>query len=155
MARDERALREATEHSAAVLASAGFPRMPARVLMLLTVAADDGLTAQELAEQLGVSAAAISGAVRYLQTVGYVRRTAQVGSRRDRYELPGDHWYGEAFGKSPVFESLATLLDNAVEAIDDPTSKASRRAAETADFYRFLRDRMPVLLVEWEAIQQQ
>jgi DNA-binding transcriptional regulator GbsR (MarR family) len=153
MARNERALREATEHSAAVLAGAGFPKMAARVLMLLTMT-DEGLTAQELAEQLGVSAAAISGAARYLQNVGYVRRTARAGSRRDRYELPDDHWYGEAFSKSPIFDSLATLLEQAVEAIDDPTSKASHRAQETAAFYRFLRDRMPSLLVEWDAIQR-
>lgn len=152
MARDERALREATEHSAAVLAGAGFPKMAARVLMVLTVT-EDGLTAQGLAEQLGVSAAAISGAVRYLQTVGYVRRTARAGSRRDRYVLPGDHWYGAAFSKSPVFDSLATLLDEAITAIDDPSSKASRRAEETANFYRFLSDRMPSLLQEWETIQ--
>ena len=126
MARDEQALRDAMEHSAAVLAAAGFPRMPARVLMALTVADAGGLTAQELAEELGVSAAAISGAVRYLQTLGYVRRTAQAGSRRDRYELPADLWYGASFRKSPLFDSLASLLDRAVEAIDDPACRRHR-----------------------------
>ena len=153
MARDERALRDAMEHSAAVLAAAGFPKMPARVLMALTVADAGGLTAQELADELGVSPAAISGAVRYLQTLGYVRRTAQAGSRRDRYELPADLWYGASFRQSPLFDSLASLLDRAVEAIDDPASPASQRSEEMARFYRFLGTRMPSLLDEWEDIR--
>ncbi|MDQ6739943.1 MAG: MarR family transcriptional regulator, partial [Actinomycetota bacterium] len=82
MARDEQALRAAVEQSAAVLASAGFPKMPARVLMSLMVSDDGALTASELAQRLEVSAAGISGAVRYLQTIGIIRRVAQSGSRR-------------------------------------------------------------------------
>ena len=38
MPRDEQALRATVEQSAAVLTAAGFPRMPARVLMALLVA---------------------------------------------------------------------------------------------------------------------
>src|ERR1700712_2445479 len=93
MKRDERALNDVVERAASILAAAGFPKMPARVLMALTVTETGGLTAVELSEQLGVSAAAISGAVRYLQTVGIARRVSQSGSRRDRYELPEDAWY--------------------------------------------------------------
>ena len=81
MARDEAALAEVLEHSAAVLTAAGFPKMPARVLMALTVTETPGLTAAELAARLEASPAAISGAVRYLSTLGIIRRLSQAGSR--------------------------------------------------------------------------
>jgi hypothetical protein len=122
--------------------------------MALTVSPTGGLTAQELADQLGASAAAISGAVRYLQTIGIVRRLSQSGSRRDRYELPENAWYTALATESPIYGVLAAQADAGVAAIDDPSSVATERLVEMARFYRFLEVRMPLLLVEWEAERQ-
>ena len=153
MPRNEQALRDVVEHSAAILTSAGFPKMPARVLMVLTASESGGLTAQELAEQLGASAAAISGAVRYLQTLGVVRRLAQTGSRRDRYELPEDEPYKALMEKSPIYGLIASQADAGVAAIDDPASVATARFTEMASFYRFMEARLPELLIEWEELR--
>ncbi|MDQ1607383.1 MAG: hypothetical protein QOE16_115 [Microbacteriaceae bacterium] len=154
MPRNEQTLRDVVEQSAAVLTAAGFPKMPARVLMALMVSEEGGLTAQELAEHLGVSAAAISGAVRYLQTVGIVRRLARSGSRRDRYELPEDAWYTAVTSKSPIYGVLAGLAESAVGAIGDPSSAARARVDEMARFYRFLDARLPELMDEWETLRK-
>jgi DNA-binding transcriptional regulator GbsR (MarR family) len=150
MARDEQALREAAEQSAAVLTAAGMPKMPARVLMALTVAEDGGLTALDLGEVLGVSAAAISGAVRYLQSIAIVRRVAQPGSRRDRYEIPPNAWLAAFAHERPVYRALADLADAATKAIGDPATTAAARLDEMASFYRFLDARLPELMAEWE-----
>jgi len=149
MARDERALADIVERAAAVLSASGFPKMPARVLMSLTVA-EDSLTAQELAERLGASAAAISGAVRYLETVGFVHRVSRPGERRARFELPANAWYGATLRKNPVFVQMAELSDRALEAIGDPTSPAARRTGEVGSFYRYIDQKMPELLRGWE-----
>ena len=154
MATDEQALHDVVEHTAAILTAAGFPKMPARVLMSLTVSPTGGLTAQDLSDQLGVSAAAISGAVRYLQTIGIVRRLSQSGSRRDRYELPENAWYTALATESPIYGVLAAQADAGVAAIDDPSSVATERLIEMSRFYRFLEVRMPLLLVEWETERQ-
>ncbi len=151
MARNDQAVHDVVEHTAAILTAAGFPKMPARVLMALTVSDSGGLTAQELSAQLGVSAAAISGAVRYLQTIGIVRRLSQNGSRRDRYELPENAWYTALATESPIYGVLAAQADAGVAAIDDPSSVATERLEEMARFYRFIGERMPQLLDEWEA----
>ncbi len=153
MARDERALQAATEQSAALLTAAGFPKMPARTLMAL-MTSESGLTAIELAERLGASAAAVSGAVRYLQTVGIIRRVSSSGSRRDRYELPEDAWYAVLTSKSPLYTALASLAESATKAIDDPGSTASERLDEMARFYRFFDSRLPQLMEEWEALRK-
>lgn len=150
MPRDERALREAAEQSAAVLTAAGMPKMPARVLMSLTVAEDGGLTALDLGKVLGVSAAAISGSVRYLQSIAIVRRLAWPGSRRDRYEVPPNAWLAAFAHERPVYRALADLADAATEAIGDHTSTAAGRLDEMASFYRFLDVRLPELMAEWE-----
>ena len=149
MARDERALNDVLEHAAAVLTSAGFPKMPARVLMALTVTEQQGMTAAELADRLSASPAGISGAVRYLQTIGIVRRVSQTTSRRDRYELPSD-WYASMTRQSPIYAVLAAQADAGIAAVDDPDSLATERLRDMAGFYRFLEKRLPELLDEWE-----
>ena len=145
-------LPDAAEASAAVMAAAGFPKMPARALLALVASEDGALTAAELAQALGASAAAVSGAVRYLQTVGFVHRVSQPGSRRDRYALPEDPWYVATLRQNPVYERLAGLAAALADELPDGPARA--RAQETADFYRFLTRRMPGLLDEWEAERQ-
>ncbi|HKU11770.1 MAG TPA: MarR family transcriptional regulator [Sinomonas sp.] len=137
------------ETSAAVLAAAGFPKMPARALMALVVSEEGWLTAAELGEVLGASPAAVSGAVRYLQTVGFVHRVSQPGSRRDRYALPDNAWYVASLRQNPVYERLADLADATAAALPED-SGARGRVSEMASFYRFLMSRLPELLDEWE-----
>ncbi|MGB8385892.1 MAG: MarR family transcriptional regulator [Dermatophilaceae bacterium] len=90
---------EFVERFADALVIAGVPRMPARVLALLTATDDARLTASELGEALHASPAAISGAVRYLEQVNLVRRTRHRGSRRDHFVLEGDIWYQNIVGR--------------------------------------------------------
>jgi len=152
MTRDEQALGAAVEQSAAVLTAAGFPRMPARVLMALLVA-DEGRTARELGEQLGVSAAAISGAVRYLQSLGIIHRMSRPGSRLDRWEILDDAWYTALAGKNSVYGTFAAVADQAVAAIGDPDAPGARRTAEMVAFFRFIEGKMPELLSEWATLR--
>ncbi|MDQ0210416.1 GbsR/MarR family transcriptional regulator [Arthrobacter bambusae] len=140
---------DAAETSAAVLTAAGFPKMPARSLMALVVSDDGSLTAAELSEILGASAAAVSGAVRYLQTVGFVHRVSQPGSRRDRYALPANAWYVASLRQNPVYQRLAELADSTASSLPEG-SPARTRVSEMGAFYRFLMTRLPALLDEWE-----
>jgi DNA-binding transcriptional regulator GbsR (MarR family) len=152
MARDEKKTAEYVEHSAAVLAAAGFPKMPARVLMTLT-ASESGLTAAELAERLGASAGAVSGAVRYLQSLGMLGRVSQPGSRRDLYVLPHNPWYQASMTENRVYDVLIGLNEGAVEVVGGPESNAGVRVQEMADFMRFVQRRLPELLREWDELQ--
>ncbi|MDQ0731207.1 GbsR/MarR family transcriptional regulator [Arthrobacter sp. B1I2] len=139
----------AAERTAAAFAAAGFPKMPARTLLALVSSEHASLTAAELAERLGASAAAVSGAVRYLQTVGFVHRVSQPGSRRDLYALHEDEWYVVSMRNNPAYEKLAALTDATAETLPEG-SPARTRVAEMARFYRFLNSRLPALLNEWE-----
>jgi predicted transcriptional regulator len=143
---------EAAERAAAMLTAAGMPRMAARVMMALVGSPDEGYSAAELAERLGVSAAAVSGAVRYLQTIRIVHRLSRAGDRRDRYDLIDDGWHSVLTANTPLYEMLADMIDQVAD--DNPTAPLSvGRAREMAGFFRFLTDRMPRLLEEWDEIR--
>lgn len=133
-----------------MLTAAGMARMPARVMMALVGSPDDGYTAADLAERLGVSPAAVSGAVRYLISMRLIQRLSRPGDRRDRYDLVDDAWAGMLTSNAPLYAALATQMDRiADENADAPTSVA--RAREVADFLRYLTERMPRLVDEWRA----
>lgn len=138
------------EQAAALLAAAGMARMPARVMMALVGSPDEGYTAAELAERLGVSAAAVSGAVRYLVSMRLIQRVSRPGDRRDRYDLVDDAWSGMITANAPMYAALAAAMDAiAAENADAPLSVA--RAHDIADFLRYLAERMPRLADEWRA----
>jgi len=139
----------AAERTAAAFAAAGFPKMPARALLALVSSEQGSLTAADLAERLGASPAAVSGAVRYLQTVGFIHRVSRPGSRRDLYALHEDEWYVASMRNSPIYDKLAELTDATAGTLPEG-SPARQRVAEMARFYRFLNSRLPALLDDWE-----
>lgn len=138
------------EQAAAMLTAAGMPRMPARVMMALVAAPDGGYTAAQIGDRLGVSAAAVSGAVRYLQQLHFIQRLSWPGDRRDRYEFVHDTFSSSMVGNMPVYTQLAAYIDEiAAEHGDDPG--AQERAAELADFFRYLSGRMVQIVEDWRA----
>lgn len=149
--RDEEAVRRVVERIAALLADWGFPRMAGRVLLALMVADDESLTAADLGERLGVSPAAISGALRYLMQLHMVVREPVPGSRRDRYRMPDDVWYEAVLGEMPMFKVLYNMTEEAVEAIGGTSTPGGARMARMQEFCQFMQDEMPVLLDRWKA----
>ena len=140
---------EAAEQAAAIMTATGMPRMPARVMMALIAAPEGGYTAAELGDRLGVSAAAVSGAVRYLETAHFVQRRSRPGDRRDHYEIGRESFYRTVTSDSPVYERMSTLIARIAAEQDEPAAR--ERTLELAEFFRFLSRRMPELMDEWEA----
>lgn len=141
---------EPAEQAAAMLAAAGMARMPARVMMALVGSPDEGYTAAELADRLGVSAAAVSGAVRYLVSMRLIQRLPRPGDRRDRYDLVDDAWADMIAVNAPLYGGLAAQMDSIAD--ENPGAPLSvARAREVADFLRYLAERMPRLADEWRA----
>jgi DNA-binding transcriptional regulator GbsR (MarR family) len=149
--RDEEAVRQFIEHIAMTFDGLGFPRMAGRVLFVIMCAEEEALTAAEIADRLGVSPAAVSGAVRYLIQLQMLRREPVPGSRRDRYRIAGDAWYEVSAVKAAAYKIFAEITDEGVEALGGPDTRAGARVAQMRDFYEFLYDEIPVLLEKWQA----
>ncbi len=130
------------------LAANGFPRMPAAVLMALMTSEDGALTAEQLGERLGASPAAVSGAVRYLETVTMIQRHRRPGSRKFEYELPHHPWFTASIAKNELYGVMARMADDAAGRLGPV---AAARMDEMADFFRFVQARLPRVLDEWNA----
>ena len=130
------------------LADQGFPRIPAFVLMALTASETGRMTAAELGEQLGVSPAAVSGAVRYLTTIGFVGRVTEPGSRRHVYGMGRTPWYTASLDRSASYRFLIGMLRQSAARLGARPG-AQARIEELAAFFEFLDRRMPALLEEW------
>lgn len=148
----EAALAAFRERFAQILTESGMPRMASRVFAALVVTDSGKLSAAELADQLGVGAPAISGAVKYLVQVRLVERGREPGSRRDFCRIHEHTWSHYISQSDPL---LAQLRTRAAEGADllGRDSPAGRRLDETRRFFEFLRAEMEQSMAKWRRLQ--
>ncbi len=146
--RDDRGVRQFIESFASALVDAGMPQMPSLVFAALLATDTEGLTATQLADQLQVSRAAISGAVNYLAHVDLIARERQPGSRSHRYVLKNPTWYEAVARHEQVLNRWITTTRDGVQALG-PTTPAGKRLAESLAFFEFLSDELRELLARW------
>ena len=150
--RDAQAVGRFIEHFAATLAEAGMPRMPSRVFAALLATDSGRLTAAELAAVLGVSPAAISGAVRYLVQLNLAVRESVQGSRRDHYRLLDDVWYEAALSRDRMLPRWERVAREGMDALG-PDTAAGARMAETLAYFEFVQDEIPAVLKRWREVR--
>lgn len=150
--RDDAGVRRFVESFGSALVDAGMPQMPALAFVALLASDDGGLTAEQLASQLGVSRAAISGAVRYLAQVGLITRERQPGTRQHRYVLESPTWYELVSRRERLLDRWIATTRDGVEALG-PATPAGRRLDESLAFWEFLRDEMRSIIARWRERQ--
>jgi DNA-binding transcriptional regulator GbsR (MarR family) len=148
--RDDEAVRRFVERFALNLTEAGMARMPARVFSAVLVAEDGRRTAAELADQLGVSPAAISGAVRYLTQLRLVSREREPGERVDHYRVSSETWYEAIARRDEMVARWLQDLADGVKAVG-PDTPTGARLEETRQFFEYLLEEVPRLLERWRA----
>ncbi|MFJ3335285.1 GbsR/MarR family transcriptional regulator [Streptomyces sp. NPDC086766] len=146
--RDPESVSRFVEHFAAQLVEAGLPRMPGRVFAALLASDTGALTSAELGEQLKVSPAAVSGAVRYLAQVHMVSRERAPGSRRERYRVHGDQWYEALTNREAIIKRWEDALREGVTSLGADTP-AGRRLAETLAFFEFVEHEVEAMMERW------
>ncbi|WP_236789943.1 GbsR/MarR family transcriptional regulator [Amycolatopsis sp. GM8] len=144
---DEATLRF-VEEFAQWLTEAGMPRMPSRVLAAGLASPEGHLTARELTEILKISPAAVSGAVRYLDQIGLVRRARKPGGRRDIFIVRTDYWYEMVSSQDKRYQHLLSSLADGIQAVG-AESPAGERLKETYDFFAYLAEEMPKMVERW------
>jgi predicted transcriptional regulator len=138
----------------AALADAGLPSLPSRVFSALLMDDDGRMTSAELTDLLGVSAAAVSGAVKYLGHLQMIRRERERGSRRDVYVVDDDAWHQMLVRRDRLYAPLLRALD---AALDDhgPGDPAHQRIRLSAEFLRFVDAEMAKLAEGWAVRKQE
>ncbi|MFC9128733.1 GbsR/MarR family transcriptional regulator [Streptomyces sp. NPDC057099] len=146
--RDTEAVSRFVESFAAQLVEAGMPRMPARVFAALLASDEGSMTSAELGDQLRISPAAVSGAVRYLAQTHMVSREREPGSRRERYRVHGDQWYEALTNREAVLKRWEGALREGVTSLGHDTP-AGRRLSETLAFFEFLQGEVEAMMARW------
>ncbi|MGW7272262.1 GbsR/MarR family transcriptional regulator [Streptomyces sp. NPDC054864] len=136
------------EQFASQLVEAGMPRMPARIFAALLAADSGALTSAQLGEQLQVSPAAVSGAVRYLTQQHMVSREREPGSRRDIFRVHSNQWYEALANRDGILKRWESALSDGVDSLGADTP-AGRRLAETLAFFEFVEHELAQMLERW------
>ena len=152
--RDPEAVSKFVETFAAQLVEAGMPRMPARVFAALLSSDEGSLTSVQLSDQLRISPAGVSGAVRYLAQTHMVSREREPGSRRERYRVHGDQWYEALTNREAVLKRWEGALREGVASLGAETP-AGRRMAETLAFFEFIDGEISAMMERWRVHRQQ
>jgi DNA-binding transcriptional regulator GbsR (MarR family) len=149
---EARTIADFRERFAQILVESGMPRMAARVYAALLVTDSGRLSAAELADQLGVGASAISGAVKYLIQVRLVERGREPGSRHDFCRIHEHTWSHFISQSDPVLVRVQAGADEGA-AILGPHSPAGRRLDETQRFFAFIREEIKQSMEKWRRLQ--
>jgi predicted transcriptional regulator len=148
--RDPAEVRAFIERFTTQLCQAGFPRTPARIFVALLTADASRLSAAELGDLLQISAASVSGGVRYLLQVGLVTAEGEPGSRRLHYRMSTAIWQDVVRLRDRQFTAWAEELRQGAEVLGR-TSPAGARLAETVRYFEFISREMAGLLARWQA----
>ncbi|MEV0320853.1 GbsR/MarR family transcriptional regulator [Streptomyces sp. NPDC050658] len=146
--RDAEALSRFVEKFAAQLVEAGMPRMPSRIFAALLASDSGALTSAELAEQLRISPAAVSGGVRYLSQQHMVAREREPGSRRDIFRVHSNQWYEALGSRDVVLKRWENALRDGVMSLG-PDTPAGQRLSETLAFFEFVQTELSGMMERW------
>ncbi|UXY28895.1 GbsR/MarR family transcriptional regulator [Streptomyces sp. HUAS TT20] len=152
--RDPEAVSKFVESFAAQLVEAGMQRMPARLFAALLSSDEGAMSSAELGEQLQVSPAAVSGAVRYLAQQHMVSREREPGSRRERYRVHSNQWYEALTNREAVIKRWEGALREGVVSLGADTP-AGRRMAETLAFFEFVDGEIAAMMERWRVHREQ
>ena len=150
--RDDEAVSRFVERFAADLVEAGMQRMAARVFAALLASDAGALTSAELAEQLQISPAAVSGAMRYLAQVDWSRGSANRAPGASATGVHSDRLVRDADQPRPGAHPLG--VHPAGRRADlGPGHPGGQRASETAEFFEFMQHELRTMLERWRAHQ--
>jgi DNA-binding transcriptional regulator GbsR (MarR family) len=137
------------ERMASALHQAGLARVPSLVFSALLVDEDGRMTSAELAEELHLSPASISGAVKYLEQINMMRRERERGSRRDVYVVEEETWHTTLMRRDQVYQPMIAALTAGLTAVA-PKTAAHHRMLVTREFLAFVNEEMRALADKWE-----
>lgn len=146
--RDTAAVDAYVERFAEVMVYTGLARTPSRVFARLLVTDSGALTARELGAYLGVSPAAVSRSVEFLERFALISRE-RLG-RRQRYRIRGDAWEMVFARRARLFDLWRRAASEGV-AVAGADTPSGHRLARMSAFFGLACDMAERTRREWEA----
>lgn len=143
------------ERLGSTFTQAGFPRLPARVFSALLADDDGRMTAAELAEQLRVSPASVSGAVKYLSEMHLLHREREPGTRKDVFVVRDEAWHDMMINANRIYEPFIRVIADGIPVVAEGSPRAGRRLEDSHDFLEFIAGEIGEIARRWEAHRRQ
>ena len=135
MRREER---EFVERWSRILASEGLPPIAGRLWAWLLVCEPEEQTVDEIAEAIGASRGAISGAVRWLEPSGLIHRGRRRGDRRDYWSTTPDAMVRVIENRQRQMRPSLETLEAAIEGLSDRPPETLERLRDVHALYKVL-----------------
>ncbi|MFI1683063.1 helix-turn-helix domain-containing protein [Streptomyces sp. NPDC020607] len=136
--RDAGEVRAYEEVFTTVMIGSGMPTMMSRVVAALVLTDSGSLTAAELVQHLQVSPAAVSKAIAFLESQGFVRRERGEG-RRERYVVDDDVYYQSMMATARATAQVVATARQGVPVLR-PGTPAATRLENIARFLDFVSE---------------
>jgi DNA-binding transcriptional regulator GbsR (MarR family) len=103
-------------------------------------------TAEDVARALHASRGAISGTVRLLEPIGFLRRTRRRGDRREYLSAPPRTFRTWVENASGIYRRLRLIIEDGLAAVADAPAARRARLEEAHEFVAHVERELPSVL---------
>jgi DNA-binding transcriptional regulator GbsR (MarR family) len=121
-----------------ILAAEGLPPVAGRLWAWLLVCEPAEQTVDEIAEAIGASRGAISGAVRWLEPSGLIHRSRRPGDRRDYWSTTPDAMIRVIENRQRQMRPSLDSLEAAIKGLSDRPPESLDRLRDVHALYQVL-----------------
>jgi len=129
----------------------GMTPMAGRLWGYLLICDPPEQTAEEVARELHASRGAISGTVRLLEPIGFLRRTRRRGDRREYLSAPPGTFLAFVANAGSIYRRLREILEQGLEALSGKPPPVRARLEEAHDFVAVVEREIPAALERFVA----
>ena len=129
----------------------GMPRASMRVLGWLVVCQPPAQSAQQIMDDLALSAGSVSAAVNALRADGVLERVMRAGDRRAYYRLSAQGWESVLQAR---LRALGAVRQAAERALQESQGEEDHRLSELRDTYARVEAGMAALLYESRQVRE-
>ena len=128
------------------LATYGMTPMAGRLWGYLLICDPPEQTAEEIAAALHASRGAISGTVRLLEPIGFIRRTGRRGDRREYLSAPPGTFEAFVSNAGAIYRRLRLIIEEGLAAASGKPPPLRARLEEAHDFVYYIERELPTVL---------
>jgi DNA-binding transcriptional regulator GbsR (MarR family) len=135
------------------LAAYGMTPMAGRLWGYLLICDPPEQTAEEVALALHASRGSISGTVRLLEPIGFLRRSRRRGDRREYLSVPPATFMTFVHNAGAIYRQLRLIIEQGLDAITDKPPPLRARLEEAHEFVAHVERELPVVLERFVSLR--
>jgi DNA-binding transcriptional regulator GbsR (MarR family) len=133
-----------------ILSAEGLPPVAGRLWAWLLVCEPREQSVDDIAEAIGASRGAISGAVRWLEPSGLIHRTRRPGDRRDYWSVTDESAIRTLENRQRAMRPSLDTLETAMAALSDRDDGSLQRLRDVHELYLVMVDVVNIAVKEFE-----